>query len=282
MKILEIYKFKKYREICYEYSIDRIKDLDYVQLRDSYSIFGTYINSLLMARRLCLYIVMLFSVLLVSPQIYKFYRMFYSPVKRPGVIQYNIGKGTIITCLILILLILIYAILENRISCVIIQLEQKQKDIDFYIFLAEVKSLGEEVNSRMLLFDKDDRINGYFDSNQKRTISLFILGVILLIIGIILIFAVLILTLNEDIDNIKIISGFVTGVLIDFIGAIFIGMYNKTLESTLTLSNLINENRKTNFSAYITTKISDEKIKNKTLSKLAISIFNNEKNRKFL
>lgn len=277
MKTLKIHKLEKYREICYEYSIDRIKDLDYVELRDSYSIFGTYINNLQMARRLCLYIVMLFSVLLVSSQIYKFYHMIYSPIKRLGVVQYNIGKGTIIICSILILLILICAIVENRISCVIIQLEQKQKDIDFYIFLAEVKSLGEEANSRMLLFDKDDRINGYFDSNQKRTISLFILGVILLIIGLILIFAVLILTLNEDIDNVKIISGFVTGVLIDFIGAIFIGMYNKTLESTLTLSNLINENRKANFSAYITTKISDEKIKNKTLSKLAVSIFDNEK-----
>ncbi len=278
MKMLKVLKLEKYKEMCNEYTIDEIKDYDYAKLKNGYSVFGSAINKLLMTRRLCLYVVMFFGAVLISPQIINFYNMLYRPVRRAGVAHYNTGKQTIIVCIILALLIIVYAILENRINCVIIQLEERQKDIDFYLFLSEIKSFDEEVNSRMLLFDKDDRINGYFDSNQKRTFNLFVLGVLLLIIGIIFIFAVLLLTLNSDIDNAKIISGFVTGVLIDFIGVIFIGMYNKTLESTLTLSNLINENRKTNFSAYITSKISDEKIRNETLSKLAVKIYYHEKN----
>lgn len=270
---------KKYEHLCKEHTLDKIKEYDYTKLQEINSEFIASVNKLLISKKTCLHIIMLFAVLLTLPLIFKFYNMIYAPIKRAGVVKYNIGKETIIICIILFVLILIYNILADRINCVIIELDHRQKDIDFYLFLQEIQSLDDVVNSRMLLFDKDDRINSYFDSNHKRTINLFVLGVILLITGILLIFAVFILTLDANVDNVKIISGFVTGVFTNFIGVIFIGMYNKTLESTLTISNLINENRKTNFSAYIVSKISDEKIRNEALSRLAVSFFDNGENK---
>lgn len=82
---------------------------------------------------------------------------------------------------------------------------------------------------------------------------------------------------DSDIDSLEIISGFITGILIDFTGAIFIVMYNKTIDSTISLSGLINDNRRANFSHYIASKITDEKIKDETLAKMAVSIFNTSK-----
>lgn len=275
--MIKIVDLKRYEAMSNEYTIDKIKDYDYIKLRESNYEFISAINQLFECKKLWLRSIILLAILLSSPQVIKFYHMIYNPVRRAGVLKYNIGKGTIIICSILVILIIVYSILANRINYIIIDLEQRQKDLDFYLFIKEIEIFDKEVNARMLLFDKDDRINTCFDSNQKRIFNLFVLGVILLIIGILFIIAVLILALNVNVDNVKIISGFTTGVLIDFIGVIFIGMYNKTLESTLTLSNLINDNRKTNFSAYVASMISEEKIKNETLSKLAVSFFNNEK-----
>lgn len=277
MKKIEHKLLKKYKEMCREHTTDEIKQYDYEKLKESYDEFEVAINKLLMNKRLCLYIVILGFVFLIIPQIFQFYSLLFSSVRRAGVIKYNIGRGSIIIGLCLIIAIMIYGIIANRLNGIVIELMQKQKTIDLYLFFQEIRSLDGETNARMLLFDKDDRINTYFDKAQKRSHVLLVLGIALLIVGILFAFAILILTLDSNLDNIKIVSGFLTSILIDFIGAIFIGMYNKTVESTLTLCNVMNENRKANFSFYIISKISDDKAKNKAMSKLATSMFENNK-----
>ncbi len=277
MKLLSCGTTEQYRKMCDEYRIEKIASYKYDKLKECYNEVEIGINKLILKKRLYLYAFLLSSIILILPQLFQFYKMIYGSIKRSGVVQYNLGKSTVMICFILIIGLLFYLLIVNRINALMIGLERRYKDIDFYLFKKEEHEFDEKLNSRLLLFDKDDRINTYFDSNQKRMSRLFVLGTVLLTIGILFIVAVLILTLSADIDSVEIVSGFLTGILIDFIGAVFIGMYNKTLESTLKLSKLINESRKANFSAYIASKVSDEKIRNEALSQIAVSIFYREK-----
>ena len=72
----------------------------------------------------------------------------------------------------------------------------------------------------------------YYDTNLEQTRAIFYIGITLLFIGIIMISVGVIigLTVNKP-DALTLILTFSSGVLVDFLGTVFVGMHTKTLET---------------------------------------------------
>lgn len=102
---------------------------------------------------------------------------------------------------------------------------------------------------------------------------LFVLEISLIAAGLCIIAAIMVWPFQGEASNAKVISGFATGVLIDFIGVIFVSMYNRTLESSLQMSSLINDNRRANFGFFIASQIHNADVRDQTLSKMTANMF---------
>lgn len=86
--------------------------------------------------------------------------------------------------------------------------------------------------------------------------------------------AVVIVTIILGTSNrvVNMVSGLVSGVLIDFIGVIFIKMYTGTIESISKFQKSIFEDSGVYLANVLASQISDETLKNQTISDIAKSL----------
>ena len=101
------------------------------------------------------------------------------------------------------------------------------------IFLDEIKGLSYEEKALKQLSKKQVDIDRYHSLNLSHTKGIFVIGVLIIFIGIAIIIATIvsILFIQKSVQLIVMVSGFVGGLLVDSVGAIFILMYSKTIES---------------------------------------------------
>ncbi|EOS70977.1 hypothetical protein C818_00985 [Lachnospiraceae bacterium MD308] len=151
--------------------------------------------------------------------------------------------------------------------------------IDDDIFLDEIKGLNLEEKALKQLTKKQAELEKYHSLNLTHTKSIFVIGVIIIFIGIIIIGVTIISAfLNEGtVEIIVIASGFIGGLLVDSIGAIFILMYSKTIEAANEYQASMAETANTYLGNVLVSQIKNEVLREETLASMAQELVVREK-----
>lgn len=72
--------------------------------------------------------------------------------------------------------------------------------------------------------------------------------------------------------NIAVLTGAISGVLVDFIGVIFIRMYTETIKASIQLQNKLVHNNDNLLANLLAEDIDDKNLRNQTLSEIAKTI----------
>lgn len=192
-------------------------------------------------------------------------------------VLFNKRNIIVLNILFYIIIILAFICLVVVISCYHDIKVAKHKNI-------ELESLKEELeleqipNQNIIVrADKQFKINQkdlqrYYDLNLSQTKFLSKLGILLILFGLTIISISILLYLRIKDDLWLLLMGTVSGVLIDFVGAIFITMYTKSLEASVKFHSKLAGSNSLLLANSIATKISDEKLRESTLSEIAKNI----------
>lgn len=265
-----MFGLKKYRELLQRHTIRQIASYDEVELEECIAEIDTALGALYGAEKIVLFF-LLISLFLFALEKAGRYLTSSGSGARGGHFGGFLNENMLLTG-ILIWCGCCFVWLLRR-HYIVAELRRRWYTVSFYIFIYDIKNRSEETNARMLLFDKDDRLNHYYETIKNGSYGLFVLGISLIAAGLCIIAAIMIWPFQGEASNAKVISGFATGVLIDFIGVIFVSMYNRTLESSLQMSSLINDNRKANFGFFIASQIHNADVRDQTLSKMTANMF---------
>ena len=118
-------------------------------------------------------------------------------------------------------------------------------------------------------FQKDKKeVKRYYDINLKHLKYLFPIGVGIILLGVTIIIISVILFINEK-NGIQMLIGSVSGILIDFIGVIFIRIYTETVKMSLKFHDKLINSNNILFVNILITKIKNQDLQDKTLSEVA-------------
>ena len=142
----------------------------------------------------------------------------------------------------------------------------------------EEKEFSEiDPEKRALRAEKMFRINQkelmrYYDMNLAQTKFLSILGIMMIMFGILIVVASLYMYMSLDADKILLFVGSISGILVDFIGAVFIKMYTKNIEAAVKFHAKFAESNNLLLANSIANKIEDDRIREETLSEISKNI----------
>lgn len=113
----------------------------------------------------------------------------------------------------------------------------------------------------------------YYDMNLAQTKFLSGLGIIMMIIlGILIVGVTLYMYKSFETDNVLLVVGSLIGIVVDFIGAIFIKMYTKNIEAAVKFHAKFAESNNLLLANSIANKIEYDKIRENTLSEISKNI----------
>jgi len=146
----------------------------------------------------------------------------------------------------------------------------------------EIEELNDEFNLSKIYDDvkrtekqlkmSEKKLGRYYDLNLSHLKWVFYLGIIIIAVGMLLIIGVLIYTFAfaEDVNFIVTILGCISGVLINFLGAIFIHMYTQTVKASTEFHNKLAYTNQLMFANSLIAKIKDdENLKNETIAEIS-------------
>jgi hypothetical protein len=117
----------------------------------------------------------------------------------------------------------------------------------------------------------------YYDMNLAQTKFLSGLGIMMIIFGILIVIATLYMYMSLDTEKVLLFVGSLSGIVVDFIGAIFIMMYTKNIEAAVKFHAKFAESNNLLLANSIANKIEDDKIREDTLSEISKNIILAEK-----
>lgn len=118
----------------------------------------------------------------------------------------------------------------------------------------------------------------YYDMNLAQTKFLSGLGIMMIIFGILIVASSLHMYMSLGADKILLFVGSLSGIVVDFIGAIFIKMYTKNIEAAVKFHVKFAESNNLLLANSIANKIEDDKIRENTLSEISKNIIIAKKN----
>ena len=141
----------------------------------------------------------------------------------------------------------------------------------------EKEFLEIDPNKRALRAEKLFKINQkelmrYYDMNISQTKFLSILGIGMIISGVAIVAISCFSYISLDSDRILLIVGNISGVIVDFIGAVFIRMYTQNLNTAVKFHAKFAESNNLLLANSIANKIEDDKLREKTLSDISKGI----------
>ena len=147
----------------------------------------------------------------------------------------------------------------------------------------EEKEFAEiDFNKRALRAEKMFKMNQkelmrYYDMNLAQTKFLSGLGIMMIIFGIVIVVVSLVMYVYTDADKTLLTVGNISGILINFVGAVFIRMYTHNVEAAVKFHAKFAESNNLLLANSIANKIEDEKLREETLSEIAkdIIVYNN-------
>lgn len=153
------------------------------------------------------------------------------------------------------------------------RIEKAETDAEF-----EEKEFSEiDPSKRALRAEKLFRLNQkdlmrYYDMNLAQTKFLSGLGIVMIALGILLVITSLSAYALLEIDKVILIIGNISGIVLDFVGALFITMYNKNIEAAVKFHAKFAESNNLLLANSIANKIENEELREKTLSEISREI----------
>ena len=108
--------------------------------------------------------------------------------------------------------------------------------------------------------------------NLAQTKFLSGLGIMMIIFGILIVGVTLYMYTSFEMDKTLLIIGSLSGIVVDFIGAIFILMYTKNIEAAIKFHAKFAESNNLLLANSIANKIEDSKLRENTLSEISVNI----------
>ena len=113
----------------------------------------------------------------------------------------------------------------------------------------------------------------FFDFNLNQLSWVFKLGIGTILAGMIIIFLTIIMFAVSPVKyNIAVLTGAISGILVDFIGALFIRMYTETIKASMQLQNKLVHNNDNLLANLLAEDIDDINLRNQTLAEIAKTI----------
>lgn len=151
--------------------------------------------------------------------------------------------------------------------------DARREEKEFSEIAPEKRALRAEKMFRM----NQKELMRYYDMNLAQTKFLSGLGIMMIIFGILIVAASLYMYTSLDADKILLLVGSLSGIVVDFIGAIFIKMYTKNIEAAVKFHAKFAESNNLLLANSIANKIEDDKIREDTLSEISKSIISTKK-----
>ena len=117
----------------------------------------------------------------------------------------------------------------------------------------------------------------YYDMNLTQTKFLSGLGIMMIIFGVLIVAISLYVYISLGTDKTVLYVGSLSGVIVDFIGAIFIKMYTKTVEAAVKFHAKFAESNNLLLANSIANKIDNDNLREETLSAISKNIILSKK-----
>lgn len=146
--------------------------------------------------------------------------------------------------------------------------DARREEKEFSEIAPEKRALRAEKMFRM----NQKELMRYYDMNLAQTKFLSGLGILMIIFGVLIVAASLYLYSSQDSDKALLFVGSLSGIIVDFIGAIFIKMYTKNIEAAVKFHAKFAESNNLLLANSIAHKIEDDEIREATLSEISKTI----------
>ena len=112
----------------------------------------------------------------------------------------------------------------------------------------------------------------YYDMNLAQTKFLSVLGIVMIVVGIIIVAISIFSYIYLNVDAAILITGNISGIVVDFVGAIFIKMYTQNIDAAVKFHSKFAESNHLLLANSIANKIENADLREKTLSEIAKEI----------
>lgn len=146
--------------------------------------------------------------------------------------------------------------------------EARREEKEFSQIDPEKRALRAEKMFRM----NQKELMRYYDMNLAQTKFLSGLGIMMIIFGIVIVGITLYMYMSIETDKVLLVVGSLSGIVVDFIGAVFIKMYTKNIEAAVKFHAKFAESNNLLLANSIANKIEDVKIRETTLSEISKNI----------
>jgi len=137
---------------------------------------------------------------------------------------------------------------------------------------AEIDPSKRALRAEKLFKMNQKELMRYYDMNLAQTKFLSVLGIVMVISGIIIVAVSLYLYTYIEMDKALLVVGNVSGIIVDFVGAVFIKMYTQNVEAAVKFHAKFAESNNLLLANSIANKIECEELREKTLSEIAKDI----------
>lgn len=193
--------------------------------------------------------------------------------------QYAVCK--ILFWVIIVLMVICFAV---AVSCFVdwksakkrekFEEEARKEEEEF----SEIDSSKRALRAEKMFKMNQKELMRYYDMNLAQTKFLSELGIVMIILGILIVVASLVLYVYLNSDRILLFVGNVSGIIVDFVGAIFIKMYTQNVEAAVRFHAKFAESNNLLLANSIANKIENEELREMTLSEISKQIVNMKQN----
>ncbi len=138
--------------------------------------------------------------------------------------------------------------------------------------LSEIALEQKELRAEKMFRMNQKELMRYYDMNLTQTKFLSALGIMMIIFGMLIVAASLYMYMSLNADKALLFVGSLSGVIADFIGAVFIKMYTKNIEAAVKFHAKFAESNNLLLANSIANKIEDDKLRETTLSEISKNI----------
>lgn len=154
--------------------------------------------------------------------------------------------------------------------------EARQEEKEFAEIDPEKRALRAEKMFKM----NQKELMRYYDMNLAQTKFLSALGIVMILFGILIVAASMYIYVSLDVETTLLYVGSLSGIVVDFIGAVFIKMYTKNVEAAVKFHAKFAESNDLLLANSIANKIDDAKMREETLSEISKNIILTRNNKK--
>lgn len=137
---------------------------------------------------------------------------------------------------------------------------------------SEIDPSKRELRAEKMFKMNQKELMRYYDMNLAQTKFLSGLGIIMIIFGMFIVVVTLILYILLELDKVLLLVGSISGIIVDFVGAIFIKMYTENIKAAVKFHEKFAESNNLLLANSIANKIENEGLREKTLSEISKEI----------